>query len=225
MTKEEFLKNHLNYYLALENNFKNTFQFVSSEKDNYKTYSNEYLKLIFLLGSEIYVVQDLVASFYDPDYESHNLKDYEVIENNITNLKLLEVEFKENRDVFKPFDASGYPDWKKVYNKNKHKRLDNAMRDLNDTRDTHDYSNFDANKKWYQYANLEYVIQMFTVLHSLEMIGYKKLVEDDNIKNSKNNTIVPTIKSLFRIKNLDWEHIVYSDGLVIDKGNLILSNY
>lgn len=224
MTLQEFVKNHLNYYLVLESDFKNTFQFVKVDKENYETYSDEFLKLIIALGSEIYVLQGLIASLYEPNYLSKKLKDYEVIENNITDIKLLEVEFKENKEIFKPFNVSGYPDWKKVYNNIKHRRTQNATKDVNDSKDTHDYSTFDKNKKWFQYGNLDYVIKMFSVLHALEMIAYKKFVEDDNVKNNRSESIVPTIKSLFKIINLDWENKIYSDSFIIS-GEMVEIDY
>ena len=228
MTKEKFFKDYLNRYLNLEEDFKSTFEFVSVDKENYKTYSDHYLKIILDVGSEIYVIEKLIIDLFGIQYDPNNYDAHILIEKNIQNIKSLKVIFKENNEVIKPWKKFiySYPSWKAVYNNIKHSRSENAINEIKIGKQTVVDSRFDANKKWYQYANLENVIIMFSVLHSLEMIAYKKIIEDNNAKIVNHDSIVPNIKCEFRITNQDWKDIQYSDGIIIENGTLILGkNY
>ena len=228
MTKDEFIKNYLTHYLNLEKEFQSTFEFVRVDEENYATYSNQYLKIILEVGSEIYVIEELIVKLFGI---KHNPKKYDahiLVEKNIKDIKLLEVVFKENNKKMKPWKKViySYPSWKVVYNKNKHSRPEYAINEIKRRKQTTVDSRFNTSKKWYQYANLENVILMFSVLHTLEMIAYKKIVEESNIKTGKHDCIAPNIKCEFRITNQDWKGIQYSDGIIIENGTLILGkNY
>ena len=53
MTQEEFISKVWGYYIILENDFINTFQYVEPVDDNNLTYSKEYSKLLLSICSEV----------------------------------------------------------------------------------------------------------------------------------------------------------------------------
>lgn len=71
MTNEskDFIKNYWNYYLRLEVEFIHTLKYVEFSKDNYKTYSLEYLRLYLAVCSEIDVVGKVFAKKQNPNFD------------------------------------------------------------------------------------------------------------------------------------------------------------
>ena len=73
MTREiseisRFVSSYYNYYLELEEAFKQTQKFVAFDKHNDRTYSVEYLKLIQAVCSEIDVVAKEIAEHFNSDF-------------------------------------------------------------------------------------------------------------------------------------------------------------
>lgn len=58
---DTFIRDYWKYYLMLEEEFMDTFKYVEFSKDNYKTFSVEYLKLFQVVCSEIDVVGKAMA--------------------------------------------------------------------------------------------------------------------------------------------------------------------
>lgn len=71
MTKEikDFVKNYWKYYLRLEAEFIHTLKYVEFSKDNYKTYSLEYLRLYLAVCSEIDVMGKVFAKKRNPNFD------------------------------------------------------------------------------------------------------------------------------------------------------------
>ena len=53
LTGEKFKKLYWNYYNLLEQDFINTLQYVALDYDNFDCFSNEYIKLLELICSEV----------------------------------------------------------------------------------------------------------------------------------------------------------------------------
>ena len=226
MTTQEFQDRYLSHYLLLEKDFIDSFSYLTPDEDNYHAYSSNYLKLILALGSEIYVLEDILAKIsgfqYDPD---NNDDAHRIVVNNVKDIKSLEILFKENHITIKPWDTNDYPTWKVVYNKIKHERTNFAIKKYNENGVEKVDARFNTNKKWYQYANLENVIIMFSILHSLEMLTYKKLAEDNMKVTGEKEAIVPVFESRFKITNQDWTNIHYSGDLTIYGETVELNGY
>ena len=63
-----FISSYWNYYLELEEAFKQTQKYVAFDRHNDRTYSVEYLKLIQAVCSEIDVVAKEIAVHFDPGF-------------------------------------------------------------------------------------------------------------------------------------------------------------
>lgn len=65
---DENVRNYWNYYLELENEFVETKRYVEFVKDNYSSYSVEFLKLYQAICSEIDVLGKYIASLINPSF-------------------------------------------------------------------------------------------------------------------------------------------------------------
>ena len=63
-----FIKSYWNYYLELENHFRETERFVDFDNQNNSTFSIEYIKLLQAICSEIDVVGKEIASACNPAF-------------------------------------------------------------------------------------------------------------------------------------------------------------
>lgn len=140
-----FVSSYWNYYLELEEAFRQTQKYVAFDRHNDRTYSAEYLKLIQAVCSEIDVVAKDVAEYFEPDFsksKSQHIGHWGyVISNNMPEITKTRVCFSEAY-VVKPWENFGYmkyydnkgvvrykllpdrntPSWWSDYNKIKHKR-------------------------------------------------------------------------------------------------------
>lgn len=66
----KFVASYWNYYLELEEAFKQTQKYVAFDRHNDRTYSVEYLKLIQAVCSEIDVVAKEIAEHFDPNFST-----------------------------------------------------------------------------------------------------------------------------------------------------------
>ena len=141
----KFVASYWNYYLELEEAFKQTQKYVAFDRHNDRTYSVEYLKLIQAVCSEIDVVAKEIAEHFDPNFSTiqrPNITHWGyVIINNMPQITKSRV-FFTNGYVVKPWDKFGYtqypdkngnvrykllpncntPSWWSDYNKMKHQR-------------------------------------------------------------------------------------------------------
>jgi hypothetical protein len=102
--------------------------FVDLHLDNAKTFSNEYSKLLLLIGSEIDVVAKLLCKQIDESKTVTNICGYrQVLTQRFYGMYGVEIEVPRVQQNIKPWDAWGpeapqSPDWWKAYNKVKHGR-------------------------------------------------------------------------------------------------------
>lgn len=196
MNINEFESNYLNHYLALEDDFIKTIRYVSVSKDNYRTYSIEYLKQLLSIGSEIDVMKKLLAHLY----AGRDVNDQDIVKtilNADNSIQKIEVLLKPNNEILKPWDYVKEPDWWTAYNEIKHNRQDSAIKMNNNE------------KKYYQFANLENTINALAGLLTLEFYAYRIVAINCNEK-----VFVPQIYSVFSVINSHWKDIPNGDGYV-----------
>lgn len=150
MTREiseisKFVSSYWNYYLELEEAFKQTQKYVAFDKHNDRTYSVEYLKLIQAVCSEIDVVAKEIAEHFNSDFHKiprPNIGHWGyIIVNNMPRITK-SCAFFANDYVVNPWEKFGYtkyvdrngatrykllpdckqPSWWSDYNKMKHQR-------------------------------------------------------------------------------------------------------
>lgn len=200
----EFKRNYLNHYSLLEQDFKETIEYVTISEDNYNTYSVSYLKLLLTIGSEIDVMIEFLASIYEPEQRNNGFGGSKVILENEPEIKQLEIEVIDDGIIILPWECEDIPEWWTAYNEIKHNRYKSADR-------------FDYKRKYYQYANLKNVISALAALFSLELYAYRVIA----IK-SEEKVIAPVIKSIFTVKNSHWKDIGVGNGYVFCNGELHL---
>lgn len=181
----KFVSSYWNYYLELEEAFKQTQKYVAFDGYNDRTYSVEYLKLIQAVCSEIDVVAKEIANHFDPDFckiPRPNISHWGyVIVSNMPQITKVHI-FFANGYVVKPWENFGYtkcinkkgatrynllpdcktPSWWSDYNKMKHQRT---------SRNTDGEINFVK-------ANLKNMILSLTALFSLEML-YMEIISPE----------------------------------------------
>lgn len=72
MKYKYFMNNYWDYFLELEKEFIETRKYVEFSKENFKTYSIEYLKLIQAICSEIDVVGKMMALEINSNFKENN---------------------------------------------------------------------------------------------------------------------------------------------------------
>lgn len=206
MNISEFKKNYLNHYLLLEEDFKTTTEYVTLCKDNYSTYSTAYLKLLLTIGSEIDVMLEFLAKLYEPTTKEKGFGCSKILLKHETDIKSLEILVRnEDFSVF-PWDCTSIPEWWTAYNEIKHNRYEDAIM-------------FNSAKKYYQFANLQNVLNSLAALLSLELYAYRLIAIQSGEK-----LFVPTIKSIFNLKSSHWKDAEFGNGIVFIDGCLYIDN-
>lgn len=153
----KIIDNYWNYYLLLEEKFINTFKYVELNQDNFDTYSNEYMSLMYAIGAEVDSFLKVFCNYNANDYK--NMEDYGkyIITNNPEILEL-RVIVREKRILLSPFnlkentiDNNKVLFWWKAYDNIKHSRHLN-------TKD----------------GNLKNTLYLLSALYLLEVIYIKK---------------------------------------------------
>lgn len=181
----KFFSSYWNYYLELEEAFKQTQKYVAFDRHNDRTYSVEYLKLIQAVCSEIDVVAKEIANHFDPDFckiSRPNISHWGyVIVSNMPQITKAHISFA-NGYLVKPWENFGYtkcinkkgatrynllpdcktPSWWSDYNKMKHQRT---------SRNTDGEINFVK-------ANLKNMVLSLAALFSLEML-YMEIISPE----------------------------------------------
>lgn len=187
MNLKEFEMSYLNHYLLLESDFAETIPYVSLAEENFNTYSAVYLKQLLSICSEVDILLSFTARLYEPVCSDDGFGCSKIILKHEPDIKNLQVQIKYNELVLRPWNCTSIPDWWTAYNEIKHNRLARAIK-------------FDGSKQYFQYANLRNVLDSLSALFSLELYAYKKLAELEH-----KELYIPTIKSMFTIKNSYWE--------------------
>ena len=197
MTVKEFKRDYLRQYCLIEKDFVNTIDYVSISPNNFSTFSPTYLKILLSIGSEIDVLKDFICKLLNTD-----MKHFDELE---PKFHLVEVEVRSEGILLTPWNVSElFPIWWTVYNEVKHNRNENAVK-------------IDPTKKYFEFANLENVISALAGLYSLEFLAYK-IVADNNGEK----VFVPSIRSIFQVKNLYWTDIDNGAGYVIIDGGVYI---
>ena len=198
MKRNEFIERYWLYYLALENDFIKTIRFVSIDSENYNAFSNEYVRQLLSIGSEIDVVLKGYCSIIDSLQEPDNIRKYAAVllnNNNSKNIinKTPKIKRMANM-IYQPWKdwyitACEYvsPNWWTCYNNVKHNRITS-----------------------FKEGNLENVINALSGLYLLEMFYCKEICD-----NSNEELTVPLPKSeLFEMENWEEQNIIVGEGMI-----------
>lgn len=173
----KFVSSYWNYYLELEEAFKQTQKYVAFDRHNDRTYSVEYLKLIQAVCSEIDVVSKEIAEHFDPNFSAiqrPNIAHWGyVIINNMPQITKARV-FFTNGYVVKPWDKFGYAQYTDKNGKIRYKLLPNCItpswwNDYNKMKHQRTSRNSDGEINFVK-ANLKNMVLSLAALYSLEWI-------------------------------------------------------
>ena len=199
MTVKEFKRDYLRQYCLIEKDFQNTIDYVSISPLNYSTYSPTYLKILLSIGSEVDVLKEFICNLYKV-----KKKDFASVEKDFHSVV---VEVWSEAISLTPWETTGsHPVWWTIYNEVKHNRNEYA-----------EAEGFDSSKRYFQYANLENVLNALAGLLALEMLAYKKVAEENGEERW-----IPSIHSIFQMKNLYWKDIDNGRGYVMINGDLYI---
>lgn len=206
MTCKEFENIYWTNYILLEKEFKNTIKYVSLTSDNYSTYSNEYLKLILEIGSELDVVLKSFCKYKDNSFNSENMNSYQkFIHNNCQSIIAEFVVLRNTLEMFKPLDnISIY--WK-AYNKIKHDR--NGINRIGS-----------ETKESYKFANLKNTLYLLATLYQI-LLNYYMLIA----KSENKSFLIPLPGSrIFTLSGENWKGVnfVYDYAFYLVEGRLCM---
>ena len=210
-----FVKSYWNYFLELENEFKQTQKYVSFDKYNEKTYSIEYLKLIQAACSEIDVVAKEIANHFDPSFakiSKPTIKHWGyVIKNHMPQLCNFRLCFNNEENMkFTPWNKFGYVQYYDIKNHLKYKLDDGCetpkwWQDYNKMKHNRTARNDEGNTNFTN-ASLKNMILSFGALYSLEVMYMRELSSefgpDCEIPESKlfSSPIIPWLMELRRTR-------------------------
>lgn len=214
MNSDEFLDTYWSYYISIEKEFMNTFQYISLDEDNNNSFSQSYAKLIMEICSEIDVLFKEYCRFLDENFN----KRYSKIVRYKKCIKAKKPEFvnqevqliKDDRIIVprKEWDYSvDSPCWWTVYNKVKHHRT--SIVKINN-----------ISKEAYRFANQEYTLLSLAGLYQLSMYYYYAI----SVRENKRVTVPLPNSRTFRLVGGIWKDVTfYGDyaTYINDKGYLI----
>lgn len=176
MTRDEFFKAYWNGYKLIEERFIATAKYISVSKDNYATFSDEYLDIIILCCSEL----DSVATQYSkylPKEETAKLhmsniiarmnaiKKYDLPDLNGYQLKTKPIYSKIKLYPFSQAEEYESPDWWKDYNHLKHERTEKD----------------NSGRYFYMRANLKNALHSLAALYIMIYKLYDKVEEKEDV--------------------------------------------
>lgn len=193
-----FFKSYWKYFLELEENLLEVQRYINFEKNNWKVYSNEFIKLLEVIGSEVDVIAKEIVLYKNPQlkklegiakwgYEIQQLiPDIDSIKLSFNNENIIfpwnnwkheKYLNKKGIEIYRLKKGKENPEWWISYNKVKHERT---------TRKNGKYN--------YERANLENVINALGGLYILETYFMEELANKDNVT-------ITEYSKLFRYKN------------------------
>lgn len=116
------------YFLSIERDFIRTIDYVELHPDNSTAFSNEYAKLMLLIGSEIDVVAKLLCAREAPDQSARNIIQYRtILTTRFTGLHTIEIDIARYKMKIKPWlswnpENPSSPAWWTAHNAIKHER-------------------------------------------------------------------------------------------------------
>ena len=169
---EKFKNLYISYFIELKNEIIYLKKYIEFDKNNFKTFSFELLKLYQSICSEIDVIAKGICNYFGVKLNNESIKQwgFEIQKhyNNIQNYKVCigELEFtpwknwkyievlnKRNYKVIKLDKKAETPEWWIFYNKVKHTRTSLFKNEYN-----------------YKKANLENILNSFSALFILEYL-------------------------------------------------------
>jgi hypothetical protein len=116
------------YFLSIEKDFVRTIDFIELHTSNAKAFSNEYAKLLLLIGSEVDVVAKMLCAKVAPAEKVENIVDYKtLLTAKFVGIHTVEIEIPRYSLKLQPWlswdtKISKSPDWWTSYNNVKHER-------------------------------------------------------------------------------------------------------
>src|SRR5688572_31364251 len=117
---------HWQYFIALENSFKETVRYVELSEKNYSTFSVEYAGLLLSTASEVDVVCKLLCNRIAPAAKADDMDKYRqamlATYPRFSTIKILVPPMEADIEPWKAWGAGTNPDWWRMHNKVKHDR-------------------------------------------------------------------------------------------------------
>ena len=117
------------YFLSLERDFERSINYVELASSNGNTFSNEFAKLLLLVGSEVDVVAKALCRAVNPNSAASNITQYrDTITSAFQGMYEIEIDVPRYQLSYRPWVSWGQPepispDWWKAYNAVKHDRV------------------------------------------------------------------------------------------------------
>lgn len=212
MTCDEFSNLYWAHYISLEKEFVQTIPYVSLSTENYSTYSEIYLKLLLEIGSEVDVSLKQYCVLLNPAFVGENISDYRAcILAQKPSFFGEKVAVHEDELLLKPWNNRNEkgvisPFWWDAYNRCKHNRADKGK------------IGNSANREYYKFANLKYVLNGLAGLYQVLLYSYRILAMAENKKIE-----IPLPGSrLFTLKGSDWNTVTFYQDFAqyFDNGEL-----
>ena len=73
---DEVINLYWNQYISIEKEFAETVNYVALAEDNYRTYSDAYIKIMLQLGSEVDIALKLYCQILDKQFSGENIDKY-----------------------------------------------------------------------------------------------------------------------------------------------------
>ena len=116
------------YFLSIERDFVKTIDYVELDQRNESSFSNEYAKLLLLIGSEVDVVAKMLCEQEAPQALRRNILDYKTaLMGRFVGFDSVEIDVPRYNRHIKPWESWGLPNghsptWWRAYNSVKHNR-------------------------------------------------------------------------------------------------------
>ena len=171
LDRDEFLKVYWKQYQLIERDLIQTDDYVSIVKENYGTFSNQYMKLLLVICSEMDSIAEVLCRMREDKVPFGIVNKLNALTEEYPNLKNYRVCTKYPYDImhFVPmakFSDTSVSDWWQAYNDIKHRRMETN----------------DAGRSNYTKANLKSVLHAMAALYILNRTLYDSL--EDNGKTS-----------------------------------------
>lgn len=165
MLEDVFLERYWKQFLLMEKELRKTDLYTTISRDNFETYSDNYLKILLQIGSEVDVVAKVLCREINSSSTADTIVGYR--SELLTAFPEIEQVTVRCKDIdIKPWDgwSNDSPVWWKVYNGVKHNR-----------EKIETYGNLPREN--YKFANLENVIKAMAALYLLEIYLFTKITD------------------------------------------------
>ena len=158
-------------YIKIEKEFNSILEYVTLDKDNFYTFSDEFVKILLEIGSEIDIICKKYCEEIDISFSGKNINDYRnCITSKIagfSNQKVIELYSEITFIPWQNWVDGNNPYWWTAYNKVKHNRTENVT--INN-----------KTKFAYKFANLENVLNALAAYYQILIYFYYELAQKEN---------------------------------------------